>query len=485
MSDIVAQFGLDDRDFQRGLDRSERQAVTSAERIFQRTSRIATREAEVQQGLASKIQNAYTKGWAAIAKSITSVAAAGALVARSVSEYGERFSYARGQAEQLSRSVDRFKTSLGRDLAGAGGGDMLSGIIDRAGKAREVLSDLVAVSANFYSFGLLGNSPDEISEINAARKRLEAQDAEAARTAIYSDQNLGLKIRAAQAAGDEQGAAELRVQQRSREASQRLAGMNLDSNMRDDLRARELEIIRREEFGKLDSGRAGRIAEADAADQKRYMANQTAVDREREVQNARRARELRAAGQYDAAAGLEAEFTIQERASQMRSKGADPAFVQRFVEAERQAAGQGIQEQRAEREQRKREAAESVELMTKSLRVDTLRMQGKTKEAEALRMTLEAERQIAEIRANDLLTIEQKNMAVSALQSHLGVGIEALQQLKGGSSIRSLVSGLGSDANLRRQTLGVGGNLAGQQLAEARKTNQILEAIEEKTGMYA
>jgi hypothetical protein len=38
---------------------------------------------------------------------------------------------------------------------------------------------------------------------------------------------------------------------------------------------------------------------------------------------------------------------------------------------------------------------------------------------------------------------------------------------------------------LRRQALGFGGNIANQQLAEARKQTDLLGEIAEKAGMYA
>lgn len=482
MADLVAQFGLDDREFTRGLQRAEAASVSSAQRVFTRTSAIARRQADEQSKLARGIQTAYTKGWAAVEKAMMSTVAAGALVARSISEYAERFSHARGQVDRLNSSLDRFKLSLGRDLAGAGGGDILSGVIDRATRAREAASDLLAVMMRLAVGDSTAQALDHVEGVNAGRRNLEAMDVQAARAELLADERLAMRIRRAEAEGDQRAAATLRVRQRQREETRRIAGLDINDADKAALREESHAAIELAERRRIED-RIRKQAEREEAD--RFRAGAPASLARERLAVTMEADRLRAAGMEDIAAAVMGEFEIEQGVRGMRQGGASAEDIETFRRAEREMLDRQIAQEREAREARRSDRVEQIEHQQKLFRVGQLTRQGKLKEAEILRETLETERRIAEIRADDMLERAEKMRFVEAERRNLSETIESIQTRSRGRGVRTVDAGAVIDRITRSQVLGGPGSIAQRALTESQKQTRIQEEIRDRTGVTA
>ncbi len=205
-----------------------------------------------------------------------------------------------------------------------------------------------------------------------------------------------------------------------------------------------------------------------------------------------RAARMRAAGRGDAAelyeirgrAALDVERLPESLTGARRTQMVDAINAGRDAKIEEATRAQA--ERARSEEAQVQSARELYELRSREWRVDTLIAQGKEREARIAREALAYERERAALLANEAIDDTAKGRYLEQLDERHRAQLDSITRGGGDArSVRMLSSGLGSDPVLRRQALGFGGNIANQQLAEARKQTDLLGEIADKTGMYA
>ncbi len=166
----------------------------------------------------------------------------------------------------------------------------------------------------------------------------------------------------------------------------------------------------------------------------------------------------------------------------------------RLVAAEQQRQ-RGIDEEARkarDADQKRTDALDELDRAVRMMEIDELRARGEKERADEARRRLELEQRIADVMENEALTEAEKLEAARRLRV-AAASLEAAE-LAGAKPVAqdpiirtfTLAAGLGG-GGLERQVLGTGGTinraqeLARQQLAEQRKTNQTLAKIAENT----
>jgi hypothetical protein len=206
-----------------------------------------------------------------------------------------------------------------------------------------------------------------------------------------------------------------------------------------------------------------------------------------------RAARMRAAGRGDAAelyeirgrAALDVERLPESLTGARRTQVVDAINAGRDAKIEEATRAQA--ERARSEEAQVQSAREMYELRSREWKIDGLIAAGKEREAKIAREALYYERERAALLANEAIDDRAKGAYLEQLDERHRAQLDSITRGGGGDarSVRMLSSGLGSDPVLRRQALGFGGNIANQQLAEARKQTDLLGEIAEKAGMYA
>lgn len=128
-----------------------------------------------------------------MSKSIVAVGAAFRGAEVILSSYAGKFSFAKSEVDQLDASVNKLKTSIGRDLFGLaqGGDSWVDSVIGSFGKAREAIASSLAISTRMLG----GDSFDEAREaveqgeaaVKAAERASKERDASAAAAKRHRD----------------------------------------------------------------------------------------------------------------------------------------------------------------------------------------------------------------------------------------------------------------------------------------------------------
>lgn len=289
---------------------------------------------------------------------------------------------------ELRERAKETQELLGRgEVGGRGNYDRLFGLEGEAGltgargrKQAELQADL----AEIQSIGAQIGAALEREEAAASAMREEFQ---AARQARADQLELELELQVAQAAGDTERVAEL-------SAGKELAAVRAKIEA---LKAEGAEVAHLVELeGQLVAARE-RSAEADeAAARAAAIAQRDSIEAQLEVE------ELRAQGRNDEADRLQRELEMRQRIAAVAAlvaltEAEQAALVARILEVNKQV------EESLRRQAEIRKADEEAQL-----RVELLRAQGRTEEADALQDQLEKRRRLRDLEEREDLNDEER-----------------------------------------------------------------------------
>lgn len=154
------------------------------------------------------------------------------------------------------------------------------------------------------------------------------------------------------------------------------------------------------------------------------------------------------------------------------------------AEAEKQAARDKESRQQAEQVQKNKEA---LELEARRLEIETLKAAGKDKEAEAAKIQLDYEQRMKDLAESGLSALERGQFAerfTAARDAELaGIGREKDKKNRRGGGGNVVIEG--GNASILAQAFGGSGAGPAQnkeQVAEIKRTNEILKSIDRKVG---
>lgn len=163
--DIVAFFGLNDKDFQRGLTKAAAAAGSLS-------AKVKMASGDIQKSFGKAAVGVQNIGMASFAAVGTAVALAG----KAVSDYGEINSQVKGDIAAMGNMSSKMWQDIGRDIAGSIGmiKEWAGTIITSMEKARKAVVDFVAKGLSKIGLG----SGDEPGAVFDAMMGIETQDAE-------------------------------------------------------------------------------------------------------------------------------------------------------------------------------------------------------------------------------------------------------------------------------------------------------------------
>lgn len=432
-------------------------------RLAQRT-RVYTERRRAEWEEAERRRSRATERNRQIVGQALTAAAAGLRIGVQLAEaYAGKWEYAGSMMERASRSAATLKDRVGRELVLAF--DALAPSVGVLDEIRGRLVDTVANLANLDSM--------HSARVDAALDAAETQEVSARQRAAFRAESLQL---AAKGEGPDAEAARRELERMA--YVRRLNGLveagQLSGDDASTLAARFAASQR--------AGASPDDSSAEAADRRALLEiTQVGLD----AQNAR----ARAAGRDPAAA------QARQRAAldiQRLDPGLDPERRRQAIDAINERRDAELAEiasrqeaERAAHEEDVRRNLEGYRLRAEEFEIDQMVAAGRQREAELAREKLRLQREVLEIKRDELLTDEQRERLTREATERS----EAVQErIAGGrefGATRSIASGVGGDPLLRRQVLGAGVNVAQMQLKEAKTANRHLAAIEDRVGVYA
>lgn len=446
-----------------GAREAERDAVQAA-RNYRRAWIHANRDVE-SSGLLTARQ--LRRGFMAVAGAL-------GIGLRLLEDYQAKFPGVGRGFDDLSREVEKFKTSLARDLTLGADGGILGDIVRWSGVAREAISDVLG--------DMLSLQPGKSAELRALMEQQERMDVEARQGRAFRLERLEQEAARAGGGGDPVAAARaraelVRTQEFERIAARANAG-EITGQQAAELRGgveNAAAAIVREAMER----QAERVAEEAArAEEERTAAYLRWLDSVEEGVRAE-ARLMRARG--DTRAADEYESRLGHEIA-MRRAGSDH-WAQTNADTVREAELLEMEREDARAAADRRRQYERLAIDRQRVRLDVMRMEGAEREAELESIRLSFAQRIADVKRDELLTEQEK---VDAIAEEIALRDRMLAAAEGRhGATRSPTATLGPGAvltaSLQRAILGGGRDperrVMTEQLAETRRQTVILERM--------
>lgn len=474
MADVNLTLGLDDREFQRGLDKSGRILDRTTGRMRRNWYRqVAAMESRSERFARQSKKHMETIGRAS-AVAMTGLTAAMGVATRAVDRYNEKFPGAASGAQSLKRAIDDLYISLGRDLSGDG---FLTQAVKGIDQARTTLT-------NFWG-DVFAMSPGHSAKIDEQRKAQEAMIIEGRQAAKTRMEQMKIQQRIAEASGNRVGAARIGADIALEERKASLRDMAASGEITGQQQAELLDLARREIDTRLRSQlqQIGEQVERESrAASRKTASDNLEADLVREQFKAGR---LRDSGDLAGAARKEAEIRRERRLAEIR--GGDSERKSTLIAIAQSEFDVEIRRIQAEEEARRdlvKTREREIQTMIKGLQIENMRRQGNEREADLAATRLDFEERRRQIQQDELLTAEQKATLVRSLseQERQSLALVGAGDAAERTARRSVAAGTNVTSSTFGQIFSSQGRdrelqVAREGLTESRKHTQLLEQL--------